>query len=368
MQHRNASWLELFFDLIFVVALGKVTHLLASTHNYHLEKNAFLTFLILFIPFWWIWVLHTSFSNRFDSDSRLHRILTLFLMFILIILSTTLGSGITDNYVVFLIAFGLAKATCITLYITDFNKEAGGTISKRVIIGLSVGTIIALLGVFFSYQVAAVLLCLSVIVEIIITQSTFNPKHTAVPIDKEHLVERIGLLAIVLLGESIISLTAGLTKVDWTIVTIITAVVGFLIIAMIWWIYFDSLDSLIESKRDTYGTGIIYSQLLVYMSFSILANTIRHAILDDLNIIDFRIMAITGMLLLYVGKQAAYMINLPEHGKFRVINTIAVLSIAAVSLFFNSPQHILFGMAFSFAVYIGLNYMTQMRLYGNVNF
>jgi low temperature requirement protein LtrA len=68
--------------------------------------------------------------------------------------------------------------------------------------------------------------------------------------------------------------------------------VGFLIIAMIWWIYFDSLNLLIENKRDKYGTGIIYSQLLVYMSFAILAHTIKHAILNDLNLVDFRVMGL----------------------------------------------------------------------------
>jgi low temperature requirement protein LtrA len=126
----------------------------------------------------------------------------------------------------------------------------------------------------------------------------------------------------VLLGESIASLTSGLINVDWTLLTIATGMVGFSIIVMIWWIYFDSLNLLIESKRDKYGTGIIYSQLLVYMSFAILANTIRHAILNDLNLFDFRIMAISGMLLLYIGKQTAYAINVPKHNRNRIINYI----------------------------------------------
>jgi len=42
-ENRHAIWLELFFDLIFVVALGKVTHLLAYTHNNELDSHTFLT-------------------------------------------------------------------------------------------------------------------------------------------------------------------------------------------------------------------------------------------------------------------------------------------------------------------------------------
>nr|WP_255549172.1 MULTISPECIES: low temperature requirement protein A [unclassified Flavobacterium] len=367
-ETRHSTWLELFFDLIFVVALGKVTHLFAHTHNNELDSRVFLTFIILFLPFWWIWVLHTSFSNRFDNDSRFHRIFTLLIMFVLIILSTTIDSGIDNNYSVFLMVYGIAKIITAGLYAKDIQKIKGRSINGRIIGVLAFGTTLALSGIFFSFKIAALLLTFSIIIEIIIIQTTLNSKNSTKPVDKEHLVERIGLLAIVLLGESIASLTSGLTKVDWTILTIATGLVGFSIIAMIWWIYFDSLNLLIESKRDKYGTGIIYSQLLVYMSFALLANTIRHAILNDLNLFEFRILAISGMLLLYIGKQTAYAINVPENGKYRIINTLIVLGIATASLLLERVQYILFGMAFSFAIYIVLNYKTQMKLYGKVNF
>jgi hypothetical protein len=125
---------------------------------------------------------------------------------------------------------------------------------------------------------------------------------------------------------------------------------------------------LIESKKDKNGTGVMYSQLLVFMSFAILANTIRHAILQDLNDLEFKIMAISGMLLLYIGKQTAYAINIPEHGKYRVINTIIALSIASISLLLPKQEYILIGVALSFMVYIIVNYKSQMKLYGKVNF
>jgi len=368
MKKRHATWLELFFDLIFVVALGKVTHLLALTHNNQLDSDTFLTFTILFFPFWWIWVLHTSFSNRFDNDNRFHKIFTLLLMFLLIILSTTLNSGIENNYKFFLLFYAIAKIITAGLYVIDIQKIERLSINKRIIWALVFGTFIAAAGVFFTYQIATVLLSISILFEIIIIQTTLNSRTSTKPVDKEHLVERIGLLAIVLLGESIISLSYGLTNVDWTFLTITTGIVGFSIIAMIWWIYFGSLDLLIESKKDKYGTGIIYSQLLVYMSFALLANTIRHAILNDLNLFEFRIMAIAGMLLLYIGKQTVYVINFPKHRKSSLINTSIVLSIAALSLLLAKSQYILMGMGLSFAVYIILNYKTQMKLYGKVNF
>lgn len=366
-NNRHASWLELFFDLIFVVALGKVTHLLAYTHQQQLEADAFPRFFILFIPFWWIWVLHTSFSNRFDSDNRFHRILTLLLMFVLIILSTTLDSGEIESYRFFLLVFVVAKLIIVALYINALRIKQR-SINRNIVWAMSCGTLLAMAGIWLNYTMAAVLLLASILLEILWMQWTLHSDEPTRSVDKEHLVERIGLLALIFLGESIISLVSGLTSVSWTWMAIATGVTGFAIIAMIWWIYFDSLGFLIESKKDKNGTGIVYSHLLVYMSFSILANTIRHAILQDLNLTQFRVMAITGMLLLYIGKQTAYAINVPKHNMNRVKNSAIALSVAVASLLLSEDRYILFGMALSFAVYIIANYRMQMKFYGKVNF
>ncbi len=59
LTDHQATWLELFFDLIFVVALGKVTHFLTHIHHGHLDARVWWKFFLVFIPLWWIWVGHT---------------------------------------------------------------------------------------------------------------------------------------------------------------------------------------------------------------------------------------------------------------------------------------------------------------------
>jgi low temperature requirement protein LtrA len=199
MKNWHSTWLELFFDLIFVVALGKVTHLLAYTRNNELDSYVFLTFVILFLPFWWIWVLHTSFSNKLDNDSRFHIIFNLLIVFVLIILSTKIDSGIENNYRIFLMIYGVAKIITAGLYVKDIQKIRGRSINKRIIRVLAFGTLLAVYG-SFSYKIATVLLTISIIIEIVDFQTTLNSKNSTKPVDKEHLVERIGLLALVLLG------------------------------------------------------------------------------------------------------------------------------------------------------------------------
>jgi len=97
LKDRQATWLELFFDLIFVVALGKVTHFLVHVHNGHLSEGVWWKVVLVFVPLWWIWVGHTVYSNRFDADTRPHRVVTLFLMSLLILLSVVVGEDIIKN-------------------------------------------------------------------------------------------------------------------------------------------------------------------------------------------------------------------------------------------------------------------------------
>ena len=72
--HRRATWLELFFDLIFVVALSDASEMLNETHDGHIAPDQFLHFVLVFLPLWWIWAGHTIYANRFDTDSRQHRL------------------------------------------------------------------------------------------------------------------------------------------------------------------------------------------------------------------------------------------------------------------------------------------------------
>src|SRR6476469_5639931 len=103
--HLRATWLELFFDLIFVVAVGDACEILSETHDGHLAPQQFLQFVLVFLPLWWIWAGHTIYANRFDTDSRPHRLSTLLIMFLLIVISAQISAGAQDHH-----DYGLAVA------------------------------------------------------------------------------------------------------------------------------------------------------------------------------------------------------------------------------------------------------------------
>src|SRR5678810_1479070 len=85
-------------DRIIVVALGDAGHILSETHDGHIAPQQFLHFVLVFLPLWWIWAGHTIYANRFDTDSRQHRLSTLLIMFLLIVISAQLSAGAQDHY------------------------------------------------------------------------------------------------------------------------------------------------------------------------------------------------------------------------------------------------------------------------------
>ena len=173
---------------------------------------------------------------------------------------------------------------------------------------------------------------------------------------RSHLVERVGLLSIIILGESVISLVSGLSGLDWNQFDILAALTGFLMIGAIWWIYFDSFNTLERAKYIQYGFALLYSNVLSLLGLGILSSLIRHAILNDLAMRDFQLLAILGMSLFYLGKQITYYLAFPIFRINLLINTIVCVSITIFSTFLPRPEYVLIGMTLGMFFYVYSNF------------
>lgn len=149
-KNRHATWLELFFDLIFVVVIGKVTHILGDVHQGHFEHEQLWTFVLLFVPLWWVWSSHTIYANRFDTDSNAHRLATLFVMLLLIVLSALIGDEPEVNYpLVIACYFGIRVAISI-MYISSRRKlDDLGEFSSKLGFALLVSAVVSLSSILF---------------------------------------------------------------------------------------------------------------------------------------------------------------------------------------------------------------------------
>jgi low temperature requirement protein LtrA len=80
VERRRATWLELFYDLVFVAVIAE----LSGNLNRNVSLLGFCEFVALFIPVWWCWVGTTFYATRFDMEDIGDRLLTLLQMALVI--------------------------------------------------------------------------------------------------------------------------------------------------------------------------------------------------------------------------------------------------------------------------------------------
>jgi low temperature requirement protein LtrA len=70
--HRQATWIELFFDLIFVVAVAQLATLLLDDVSWWRG----MVYAVTYMAVWNSWASATFYANRFDSDDLSQRLIT----------------------------------------------------------------------------------------------------------------------------------------------------------------------------------------------------------------------------------------------------------------------------------------------------
>jgi low temperature requirement protein LtrA len=353
--HRHATWLELFYDLIFVVTIRDVTHILSHTHDGHLDVLQFWKFVLIFVPLWWIWASHTMYANRFDADDRQHRLATLVIMFLLIVVSGLIGERFVAGFGAIVVCYASAKYVIAAMYFASRQRHqesaALAGVVGRVVMG---GATLSLASVLFPPPWRYAVFYAGILFDLL-AFVFFLPRHLqAIPVHTDHLVERVGLLTIIILGESVFSLSAGLANISWTAQRMATAATGFVMVSAIWWVYFDSFHLLTERKLTT-GHSVLYSHLLVFVGLSVLASLIRHAVLGDMVESDFRILAAVGAVCFFIGKQYGYFMERPELRQRLVVNTLIVFALFGLAMQLPGTSYILLGMTVAMVCYAFLS-------------
>lgn len=355
-EGRHATWLELFFDLVFVAVIGVVAHDLAHTHDGHISVEQLIRFPLVFIPVWWIWITHTLYANRFDTDSRHHRLFSLTIMALMVVLSTFADDSLDTGFFYFVGLYSLIRWLLAYRYWREYQDSKGSLkFAEDISLAILIGGAVSFCSIWINGPAKLVVFYLGFALDAG-WQIAIRRRFEVCPVDREHLVERTGLFAIIILGESIIAMVASLDHEIWDLMDILTAITGFLLIGSIWWIYFDSFPKLEHAKRFTSANALIYPYLLVCMGLLILANMIRHAILGDLDRSTFGLLAVVGLLMFYLGKQIPYWYAFPPWRKAIVSNSLICIGITVVSTFLPRVEYSLIGMTLGMFTYVYLTF------------
>ena len=242
---RAATWLELFYDLVFVVAVAQIGHRLLVDTTW---ENIF-SYVGFFIPVWWAWASYTFYADRYDTDDLGQRILAVVQMVAIALMAVSISGDAADSSRAFAIANVLSWVVLIVMY-TRARRHVEGTrdLVTGYLRGFSLATSIWFVSIFveppFRYWLWAIGQFISMY-----TPYYFRKIQAKVPLDASHLPERFGLFTILVLGESIAATVAGLAHEGWETAPTFVAIVGVVIASSLWWLYFDNLDGKVVRRR-----------------------------------------------------------------------------------------------------------------------
>ena len=276
-EDRRATWLELFFDLVFVAAVAET----AATLSADPTAVGFGRFLALFLPIFWAWAGFTFYATRFDTDDLAYRLLTLLGMFAVAGLASTVPHALHGGQNSFAVAYVCVRTILLVLYVRVYRDvEVARPVAGWFILtfGIAIGCWVASLAVPVPWKY--VLWGTALALEYGAPVRAWRLLR-GMPVDPRHLPERFGLLIIIVLGEGVIGVVLGTAEASWSLRSGAVAFAGFLTGAAIWWLYFDFLDATSVITRNVRsGLTFVYGHYFVAAGIAALGVGVKLAILS----------------------------------------------------------------------------------------
>lgn len=273
-DERHATWLELFFDLVFVVAIAQLADGLAEDPSVH----GFLAFAGFFVAVWWAWVGYTFYADRFDTDDPPHRILMIAGMFAVAVLASVIPDAFHGETASFALAYALVRAIVVLLNLRAWwHLPAARPLLDVYVPAFTASVLLFLVSAAveppYRYWIWALALTIDLGAPL-----ASHARIRKVPIHASHIPERVGLLTIIVFGESVLAVVVGTTTVSWGLESGAAAALGFAVAGTLWWIYFDYVDSSIVKRTIAAGQTYLYAHLPLLIGLAALGAGVKLAI------------------------------------------------------------------------------------------
>lgn len=252
-DEERVTWLELFFDLVFVASLIQLGNVLADD----LTPAGAGRFVALFVMLWWNWSGTTFFVNRIAVDDWPHRLLVVGQMFAVAAMAVHVPVAF-DGGIGFAVSYILARVALLamSLHARRAIPEARAVTSHWIgLVSVHVAIWVVSLAVptparWWLWGVAIVVEAAGSAAPVMRT-SFRDSGHGEI----EHLQERMALFTIIVLGEGFVKAIDTLAGTAPTTETLVYGVLGMTIMVALWWTYFDDVaDAAVRREEHWFYT------------------------------------------------------------------------------------------------------------------
>jgi low temperature requirement protein LtrA len=267
--HRAVTPLELFFDLVFVVALAGAAELF---HNAVADGDVAYgvgVFLIVFFAVWWPWVQFSYFASAYDTDDVLYRLLTFIQMAgVLVVAAGTERVFAALDFRILVGGYVIMRIAYVAQLLRVAREDpVGREVALRFAVGIAAIQVLWVLRLAIGPPLGIALVVVLGVGEMLIPlwaerSGRRTPWHPA------HIAERYALFTIIVLGECVFAPTTAVraaTEAGAPWMALITlSVGGLLLVFAMWWSYFKApaqILRLTEPRRQFawgYGHFVIF--------------------------------------------------------------------------------------------------------------
>jgi low temperature requirement protein LtrA len=240
-EGERVTPLELFFDLVFVLAITQCTALIA----HHPSWSGLIQGMLVLGVLWWAWVGYAWLTSVIDPEEGAVRLVIFVAMAALLIASLCVPEAFGDLGLTFALAICVFRVAHIALFMLASPDDDA---LRHSVLGLAASTAAAVsllvAASLFDGLAQGALWALAIFCDMAGPYFFGSEGWKLVP---GHFAERHGLIVIIALGESIVAIGVGASgALDFGIGTV--AVLGVALAAALWWVYFDVV-ALVSAKR-----------------------------------------------------------------------------------------------------------------------
>ncbi len=273
--HRVATTLELFVDLAVVIAVAAAAaalhHAIAENHL----KDGVISFIISFFAVWWAWMTYTWLASAFDDGSANFRIATCVFLGGALVLAAGVETLTKDSDIrIVATGYTIMRLALVWLWLgAGRSHPALARTATRYTIGIVVMQIFWLAFAFGAFATSDTFLWIfffGVACELLVP--FLAERAGATPWHGHHIVERFGLLTIIVIGEmllaSVVSLRLIIDEPTYLWPLAGHAVSCLVIACCFWWLYFvrGEHHPTHENRRATWQWS--YGHFLVFASIA----------------------------------------------------------------------------------------------------
>lgn len=285
-HEARVTYVELFFDLVYVFAVTQLSHSLL----HDLTLMGAVHALVLWFAVWLGWQYTCWVTNWFDPDALAMRIMLFAVMLVGLIAAAVLPDAFGANGLIFAICYALIQVGRTVFIVLHLGPHHALSANFRRMLGwLCISAVLWIAGGLASGDARLALWIAAVACEYVSPMIGFRlpgmgRSHTTDwTIEGGHIAERCQLFVIVALGETLLITGATLgDRGQWDTPTLIALLAAFLGTAAMWWVYFDTSSKdgshAIEHASDPGRMGARFH----YVHVILIAGVIVSAVANEL--------------------------------------------------------------------------------------